>query len=291
MLAEGRSTLTMRNAKSALKGLAAFVETLGVMQIEQLSFDTLRECREELAWRLTPKNTPLSPRSQSESLGHLRSFCRFLTKEEWILIDPSEKLPNPKKPKSLPKAIMEQREVEAILAMPDMNTARGVRDRVLLEVLYSTAIRREEVANIKIEDVDTEIGFIHIREGKGDKDRVVPVGESVCELIDHYLADIRPNWLNAKEPQLFLNRFGMGIQPMAVWNIVRKYVKLAGLEKSISPHTFRHSCATHMLRAGAPIRHLQEMLGHASLSTTQVYTRITINDLREAHKKFHPREQ
>ena len=107
-----------------------------------------------------------------------------------------------------------------------------------------------------------------------------------------YLADIRPGWVNAaKDPFLFLNRWGHGMQPMAVWHIVKKYSRLAGLGKPISPHTFRHSCATHMLRAGAPIRHLQELLGHASLATTQVYTRITINDLREAHKKFHPREQ
>lgn len=292
MLAGGKSELTQRNAKSVLKGFAAFVEGLGITQVEQLSFDTLREYAEELAWRMTPKNTPLSPRSQAESLGHVRSFCRYLVKEEWILIDPSERLPNPKKPKPLPRSIMEEREVDAVLAMADMATPRTFRDRVVLEVLYSTAIRREEVSNIKIEDVDTEMGFIHIREGKGDKDRVVPLGESVCALIDTYLADIRPGWVNAdKESFLFLNRWGHGMQPMAVWHIVKKYSRLAGLDKPISPHTFRHSCATHMLRAGAPIRHLQEMLGHASLATTQVYTRITINDLREAHKKFHPRER
>lgn len=162
-------------------------------------------------------------------------------------------------------------------------------------MLYSTAIRRKEVADIKIEDVDTEMGYITItitiREGKGGKDRVVPLGESVCVLIDRYLLDIRPGWINAKDPYLFLNRFGHGMHPKAIWEIVRKYSRLAGLDKPISPHTFRHSCATHMLRAGAPIRHLQEMLGHASLATTQIYTKITINDLREAHKKFHPREQ
>ena len=126
----------------------------------------------------------------------------------------------------------------------------------------------------------------------GGKDRVVPLGQSVCDLVKSYLVGIRPEWVNAgRDKHLFLNRWGNGMDPQAVAQVVHKHAKRAGIEKPVSTHSFRHSCATHMLRNGAPIRQLQKMLGHASLETTQVYTRVTINDLRAMHSKFHPREQ
>ena len=290
--AMGRSPHTVRGAKSALKELKLFLHHLDVTDIEHLDPDTLMHYREELSWRLTPKGTPLSPRSQSECLGHLRAFCRWLVANDYLVGDPSEKIPNPKKLHQLPKAILEPKEIQKILKQPDMSTATGYRDKVILEVLYSTAIRREEVANIKLEDLDTESGYIVIREGKGRKDRVVPLGENVCQLIDTYLIGIRTDWINNDfDPHLFLNRWGQGMSPMAIWCVVHKYVKTAKLKKQVSTHTFRHSCATHMLHNGAPIRYIQEMLGHASLETTQVYTRITINELKKIHSRYHPREQ
>jgi len=292
MNAMGRSPYTVRGAKSALKELSLFLHHLDVDTISQLDHDTLMHYREELAWRLTRKGTPLKARSQSECLGHLRAFCRWLVDNDLLVGDPSDKIPNPKKPHQLPKAILEPKEIKKILQQPDLSTATGYRDKVMLEVLYSTAIRREEVANIKLEDLDTDSGYIMIREGKGRKDRVVPLGENVCQLIDTYLIGIRADWINAdNDPHLFLNRFGQGMNPMAVWCVVKKYAKAAKLKKPVSTHTFRHSCATHMLHNGAPIRHIQEMLGHASLETTQVYTRITINELKKIHSQYHPREQ
>ena len=187
----GRSPHTAKGAKSALKELQLFLQNLDVNHIEQLDHDSLMHYREELAWRLTPKGTPLMPRSQSECLGHLRAFCRWLIAHDLLVGDPSARIPNPKKPQPLPKAILEPREIKKILSQPDMNTVTGYRDKVILEVLYSTAIRREEVANIRQEDLDTESGYIIIREGKGRKDRVVPVGENVCQLIETYLFGIR----------------------------------------------------------------------------------------------------
>ncbi len=292
MNAIGRSPHTVKGARSALKELTVFLQHLDVNAIEHLDHDTLMHYREELAWRLTPKGTPLTPRSQSECLGHLRAFCRWLVDNDLLVGDPSAKIPNPKKPQQLPKAILEPKEMKKILHQPDMSTATGYRDRVILEVLYSTAIRREEVANIKLEDLDTDSGYLMIREGKGRKDRVVPLGDNVCQLIDTYLIGIRADWLNAdNDPHLFLNRWGTGMSPTAIYQIVKKYAKAARLKKPVSTHTFRHSCATHMLQNGAPIRHLQEMLGHVSLETTQVYTRITINELKKIHSRYHPREQ
>jgi integrase/recombinase XerD len=212
--------------------------------------------------------------------------------DDLLVGDPSIKIPNPKKPQSLPKAILEPREIKKILSQPDMSTATGYRDKVILEVLYSTAIRREEVANIKQQDLDTESGYIIIREGKGRKDRVVPMGEKVCQLIDTYQIGIRADWINAdNDPHLFLNRWGQGMNPNAIWAVVNKAVKTAKIKKPVSTHTFRHSCATHMLKNGAPIRHIQELLGHVSLETTQIYTRITINELKKIHRQYHPREQ
>jgi len=292
MNAIGRSPHTVRGAKSALKELSLFLQHLDVDQVEHLDPDTLMHYREELAWRLTSKGTPLTSRSQSECLGHLRAFCRWLVANDLLVGDPSAKIPNPKKPYPLPKAILEPKEIKKILQQPDSRTATGYRDKVILEVLYSTAIRREEVTNIKLEDLDTESGYLMIREGKGRKDRVVPLGEQVCQAIDTYLIGIRSDWLHSDaDPHLFLNRWGQGMSPMAIWCVVKKYAKAAKLKKPVSTHTFRHSCATHMLHNGAPIRHIQEMLGHVSLETTQVYTRITINELKKIHSQYHPREQ
>lgn len=292
MRATGRSGSTVKGAKSALKELSAFLASIGVERIEQIDHDALMQYREELAWRLTPKNTPLLPNTQSNLLGSLRAFCRWMVEQDWLVSDPSKKIPNPKKQKHLPRCILEPKEIRAIMRQPDLSTATGYRNRVILEVLYSTAMRREEAANLKLDEVDTESGYCTLREGKGGKDRVVPLGASVCQLIETYIAGVRTDWIGAdSNPHLFLNRWGQGMDPHAIYSVVKKYVALAGLKKQVSTHTFRHSCATHMLRNGAPIRHLQEMLGHESLETTQIYTRVTINELKQIHTQFHPREQ
>ena len=295
MNAVGRSPHTIKGAKSALKGingLHVFLLSLDVEHIEHMDHDTLMHYREELAWRLTSKGTPLTSRSQAECFGHVRAFCRWLVDNDLLVGDPTLKIPNPKKPQPLPKAILDPKEIRKILKQPDMSTATGYRNKVILEVLYCAAIRREEVTNIKLEDIDTESGYIIIREGKGRKDRVVPLGEQVCQLIDTYITGVRNDWINSdNDNHLFLNRWGQGMDPMAIWHVVKKYANAAKLKKPVSPHTFRHSCATHMLHNGAPIRHIQEMLGHASLETTQVYTRITINELKRIHSQYHPREK
>jgi integrase/recombinase XerD len=292
MMATGRSPHTVRGAKSAFKALVAFLGSVGVETIEQVTHDALLRYREEISWHMTDKGTPLTARSQSELLGHVRAFCRWMVAQDWLVSDPSKRIPNPRKPQQLPKAILDEAEVQRILAQPDLHTASGYRDRVILEVLYSSAIRREEAANLQLQDVDTEHGFLIVRGGKNRKDRAVPIGANVCALLQTYIAGVRADWPGAdRDRHLFLNRFGAGMGPNAVWHVVRKYVQTAGIGRAVSTHTFRHSCATHMLRAGAPIRHLQEMLGHASVETTQVYTRLTITDLKAVHRRFHPRER
>lgn len=153
-------------------------------------------------------------------------------------------------------------------------------------------MRRAEIAKLKLLDVDLDVGFARVNEGKGMKDRVVPLGETACTLLENYLLGIRPEWVNSEQTEyLFLNRWGYQITPEGIAAIVRKYAKAAHLKKSVTTHTLRHTCATHMLRNGANIRHVQELLGHESLESTQVYTRVTINDLKKAHRQYHPREQ
>ena len=292
MLAGGRSAYTVRGAKSALKTLTTFLSGVDVETIQQLNHDGLLRYCEALSWHLTNKGTPLTPRSQSELLGHLRAFCRWMVAQDWLVSDPSKRIPNPRKPQQLPKTILDEAEVGRILAQPDLRTPRGYRDRTILEVLYSSGIRREETARLRLEDVDTQHGFLIVREGKNRKDRAVPIGMSVCRLLETYIVGVRKDWLGAgRDRHLFLNRFGQGMSPHAVWHVVHKYASTAGIDRAVSTHTFRHSCATHMLRAGAPIRLLQEMLGHASIETTQIYTRATITDLKAVHRRFHPREQ
>lgn len=291
----GRSPLTLRGARSALKQFAEFMESEGIHEIARLDGTALLRYREDLSWRLTAKGTPLQIRSQLELLGHVSVFCRFLVERGWLLADPSRDLPRPRRPQRLPKAIVDLGELEHLLSLPDLQTLRGYRDRVMLEVLYSTAIRREELANLCVDEIDLESGYVFVREGKGSKDRVVPLGRSACDWLRSYLRGIRPDWPGLKsgaqaDRHVFLNRWGKGMTPNAVGAVVRKYAAMAALEKPVSTHGLRHACATHMLRNGAPIRQLQEMLGHASLETTQLYTRVTINDLRDMHARFHPRE-
>lgn len=291
----GRSPHTLRGARSALKQMLAFLESEGIGEVGRLDVAALLRYREDLAWRLTAKGTPLQVRSQLELIGHVTVFCRFLVERGWLLSDPSQDLPRPRKPQRLPKAIVDTGEVDTLLALPDVQTQRGYRDRVILEVLYSTAIRREELAHLRLDELDLETGYLFVCEGKGSKDRVVPLGRSAADWLRSYLRMIRPEWPGLKPGQqadrhVFLNRWGEGMTPNAVGAIVRKYGNRAALDKPVSTHALRHACATHMLRNGAPIRQLQEMLGHTSLETTQLYTHVTINDLRAMHARFHPRE-
>jgi integrase/recombinase XerD len=196
----------------------------------------------------------------------------------------------PKKPKKLPKAILSKGEIKKLMAASDTRTNRGYRNRVILEILYDTAIRRLELRDIKLTDLDLNGGYILIH-GKGNKERVVPLSKKVCDLVRNYIMAVRPFFLNGDDPgYLILNRWGQKMDPNGVWAVVRRCVRLSGIKKNVSTHTMRHTCATHMLKNGAPVRHIQEMLGHESLESTQIYTKVTINDLKEIHAKYHPSE-
>jgi integrase/recombinase XerD len=286
----GRSYYTVRGAKYVLRRFVRFLETENADHIEDLNDDILAEYQQELYFKMTAKGKPLSLRTQAQTLAVIKGFTRFLKDNDYLIQDPGQTIQLPKKPKRLPKVILSPAEVKKLLQAPDMRTNRGYRNRIILEVLYDTAIRRAEVANIKLVDLDLGAGYIRIC-GKGDKDRVVPLSKRVCELVQNYILMVRPAFVDGNDPgYLILNRWGRKMDPNGIWAAVKRCVQLAGIKKNVTTHTFRHTCATHMLKNGAPARHLQEMLGHESLESTQIYTHVTINDLKQIHAKYHPSE-
>lgn len=286
----GRSYYTIRNAKYGLRDFMRFLETEKIFNIEGLRREVMEEYQADLSFRITGDGKLLSLRSQSQLLSVVKSFSRYLSEKEYLVHDPGEKIRLPKKPRNLPKVILDSGELKKLMAAPDMRTDRGYRNRIILELLYDCGIRRAEVARIKLADLDLESGFIKIH-GKGNKERVVPVSDRVCNLVKSYIAMIRPTFLQGKdEGDLILNRWGGKMNEIGIWAVVKRCADLAGIKKNVTTHTFRHTCATHMLQNGAPIRHIQELLGHESLESTQIYTRVTINDLKEIHGRCHPGE-
>ncbi len=284
----GRSPRTLTGRRYDLNEFLRYLDKEGVVMPEELTSEIMKEYQEDLAFRITTKGKPLASRSQAQLLGVAKGFTRYLKENDYILYDPGEKIKVPRKPKRLPKVILSSSEVNTLINTPDTRTNQGYRDRIILEILYDTAIRRAEISDIKIADIDLDAGYIHVT-GKGDKDRVVPLSQRVCELVKNYLLFVRPSFIKGEDPgYLILNRWGEKMFGNGIWCVVKRQSKLAGINKSVSTHTFRHTCATHMLRNGAPVRHIQEMLGHESLESTQIYTRVTINDLKAVHSKYHP---
>lgn len=287
----GRSYYTIRGITYALRDFFRFLEDVRVSRTPDLTTEVIEAYQEELAFRMTRKGTPLHLSTQVQLICNIRGFTEFLHAHDYLFQDPGLKVKPPKPPQSLPKVILDEKEIRRLMQAPDMQTHAGFRNRVILEVLYDTAIRRLELSRIRLADLDVETGYIRIH-GKGDRDRVVPVSPRVCDLIQNYLRFVRPHYVQGHDCGYFiLNRWGRRMAPNAVWDAVRSCVRLSGIPKRVSTHTLRHTCATHMLRNGAPVRYIQEMLGHESLKSTQVYTHVTINDLKKIHAQYHPGEQ
>jgi len=234
----------------------------------------------------------LSLSTQHTRLVAVRSFFGYLHKTGVLLLDPTTDLVLPKKPKHLPKGVMSEQQVATLLEQPDVSTTLGFRDRTLIEVLYATGIRNTELRNLALYDLELPNLRLTIRQGKNAKDRVVPLGEIAADYLKEYLETERPRLSTCPKQRLvFISKGGKQItQANLVW-IIRKYAKKAGLDKQVTPHSLRHSCATHMLRGGADLRYVQEMLGHASVETTQIYTQVEVKDLAEMHRRYHPRER
>ena len=231
----------------------------------------------------------LESKSVARHLVSLRNFFRFAQIQELIPADPSVNLESPKIRRSLP-GYLRLEEVERLLTQPDAKTPFGLRDRAMLEVLYSTGLRVSELIGLRVSDLDTKVGCVRCI-GKGNKERIVPIGKKALGMVERYLRDARPKLIGkaASSPTLFVNRRGGPLSRVGVWKILSAYGRRAGLRVALTPHMLRHSFATHLLERGADLRSVQLMLGHADISTTQIYTHVVEERLKQVYKAHHPR--
>ncbi len=228
----------------------------------------------------------------ARNISSIRSFHEFAVVENLAQANPAELVELPKKAQKLPE-VLEAYEVEKIIDQADRTDNAGIRDAAILETLYATGMRVSELTDLEMDRLFFEIGFIRVI-GKGNKERLVPVGEAAQSSIEHYIELVREEFISRKnrgkaKNKLFLNQRGGPLSRMSVWNIVNKYAQKAKIEKNVYPHIFRHSFATHLLEGGADLRAVQEMMGHTSISTTEIYTHVDRSLLHQIHKEFHPR--
>ena len=278
----GLAPLTVEAYARDLAGLAAFLRPAGQEQWSAVTLEDLQRYLEDL------EQQGVGPRSRARKLSAVRQFFRFLLRENLTDHNPLEWLDSPKLPKGLPK-VLGLEEVDRLLAAPDPTTPLGQRDDAMLELLYATGLRVSELVGLTVPQLDLRRGVVRVQ-GKGAKERLVPMVFRAVEKLQLYLQHIRPVLLkNQKSQRLFLNRAGTGLSRQGFWKILKGYARQAGLPSHLSPHTLRHSFATHLLWQGADLRALQLMLGHADISTTQIYTHLHTARLQEIHQQAHPR--
>jgi integrase/recombinase XerD len=278
----GLAPLTVEAYAHDLTGLAAFLRAAGQAQWSAVTLEDLQGYLGDL------EQQGVGPRSRARKLSAVRQFFRFLLRENLTDHNPLEWLDSPKLPKGLPK-VLGLEEVERLLAAPDPTTPLGQRDDAMLELLYATGLRVSELVGLTVPQLDLRRGVVRVL-GKGAKERLVPMVFQAVEKIQLYLQHIRPVLLkNQRSQRLFLNRSGTGLSRQGFWKILKGYARQAGLPPHLSPHTLRHSFATHLLWQGADLRALQLMLGHADISTTQIYTHLHTARLQEIHQQAHPR--
>lgn len=288
ILVAGYSTDTVRGRRIAIKQFIRWVVVAGANGPEDVTRPLLEDYQRALFDHRKRDGEPMTIGSQIGYLAPLKTWFRWMARENRISTDPCAALCIPKLSRRLPRALLSVAEVEQVLAQAPAKTIRGLRDRAMLEMLYSTGLRRMEVARLKLADIDLEQALVFVREGKGRRDRVVPLGARARHWLGRYLDEARARLISRPGNTVFLNDIG--------WPVTREYVALiakramirAGVAKRGSAHLFRHACATHMLDNGADIRFIQALLGHARLETTELYTHVSIRKLAEVHAATHP---
>jgi integrase/recombinase XerD len=292
LLVAGYSADTVRGRRIALRRFIAWCDERGLADPREITKPILERYQRHLFHYRKPNGAPLAIGSQFGCLTPLRTWFKWLAQDAsppWrILLNPAIDLPLPHLPRLLPRALLGVAEVEAILAAADPASPEGLRDRAMLEVLYSTGLRRTELANLRRYDADLARLVVFVREGKGRKDRVVPLGERAALWLDKYLVESRPRLLGGGSEVLFVTDWGEPVSPEFVADAVRRAKERAGIAKPGATHLLRHACATHMLDNGADVRFIQAMLGHASLATTERYTHVAISKLQQVHAATHP---
>lgn len=296
--ATGDAPATVARCRPHLARFAEWCEARGLTTLEALTPAILERYREWLGNRRQSDGRPLAWSTRAHELTAVRMLCAWAARTKRLLVNPAAELELPRQPKRLPRAVLSVSEAERVLAQPDVTTLLGLRDRAILEVLYSTGLRRMEVIGLDLPDLDPERGVVFVREGKGKKDRLVPIGERAIRWTLRYLDHVRPRLVRqrairspgerSRGDPLFLSRRGTRIRPTRLTERLHRYVEASGVGKPGSVHIFRHTMATLMHDAGCDIRDLQAMLGHAQLSTTEIYTHVSIERLKAVHAKTHP---
>lgn len=283
------SERTVENREAALRPFIVWCHERGLTRPQEITKPILERYQRHLFLYRKADGEPLSVRSQHVRTTPIKALFKWLSRQNHILYNPASELELPRMEKRLPRHILNVREVEKVLSQPDLATPIGVRDRAMLEVFYSTGIQRMELINLTVQDIDAERGTVMVRQGKGRKDRMIPIGERALTWIDKYREDVRPDFASgADDGTLFLTTLGEAFAAGRMTQLVRNYVTAADTGKRGSCHLFRHSMATLMLENGADIRFIQAMLGHAELSTTQIYTQVSIRMLKQIHTATHP---
>ncbi len=274
---------TISSYKNDITSLLHYLSEKGISDPSEITFSHLIEFFKTL------NEVCLSNSTAARYFSSIKSFFKYLFESKYIHENPIERLSSPKLSKNLP-VVLTIEEVDSILTEPDVKSKLGLRDKALLELLYACGLRVSELINLKISDLFLKEEVIRVF-GKGSKERIIPIGSSAITWIENYLLKSRPllEKKSRSENILLLNNRGTKLSRMGVWKIIDKHTKTAGIRKDVHPHTFRHSFATHLLEGGADLRAVQEMLGHADISTTQIYTHIDRDYIKQVHKDFHPR--
>ena len=283
------SPRTIEAQRHAIGRFIAWADERGLSKPQDITRPILERYQRHVYHHRKANGQPLTVSAQLGLVLPLQAWFKWLTKQNHILYNPAADLDLPTRPKALPKGLLSVSQVEDVLNGCDTTKPEGLRMRAMLEVLYSTGIRRFELAGLKLFDVDVERGALMVRQGKGAKDRLVPLGDRACAWVDKYLRKLRPELATPGDDyRLFLDDDGRGFEPERIGDLVRRQLTAAGIEHPGSCHLFRVACATHMLENGADIRFIQSLLGHAKLDTTQIYTLVSLAKLKEVHNATHP---
>ena len=276
-----------------LRGFFAYLEEIGVKDAKRVTRDHLEAYRLRLSAHRVHGDRGYSVSTLCLKVRAVRRLFEYLEMLNRILVNPAEKFKEPKKETRLPRVVLTAKEVRRILDAPDLSFEIGIRDRAMMEVFYSTGIRLGELLRLTIFDCDLQGGLLRVNNGKGAKDRVVPLGRHAVKFLQTYLAKVRPRYTSWKRAErcLFVGRLGVPLSQQAVQKMVRNYARAAGIRKKVTPHTFRHTFATELVRNGADITAVQRMLGHSDLSVTQLYTRVAGVEIKKTHRHTHPRER
>jgi integrase/recombinase XerD len=279
---KGLSKNTIEAYSHGLNRFLNYLRGKGTEEVREISKLDIRE------FLLFLKRKGLSSKTLARNLVSIRVFLRFLTEESILSANPAEEIESPKTAKTLPE-ILSLEEVETLLEQPDPQIPQGMRDRAMLEMLYATGMRVSELTRLQVNHVHLDAGYVLVY-GKGSKERIVPIGNEAIKWARRYMGETRERLLKKREsPFLFVNRSGKPMSRQYFWKSIKAYGRRAGIRKRITPHLLRHSFASHLLERGADLRSVQLMLGHADISTTQIYTHVTGERLKKIHQRYHPR--